>query len=121
MFSEHSALTAAHTHKHTNIDVCTDIHTYRTLQKHCYASAGSRTRVTCLEGRYPNRWTTDALICKHPHSSIHMILKRPYVKYLYYQLVDLSTTYRLSTSYYMVGQQFIRGTALATYFIVEHS
>jgi hypothetical protein len=26
------------------------------------ASAGSRTRVYCLEGNYPNRWTTNALI-----------------------------------------------------------
>ena len=26
------------------------------------ASAGSRTRVYCLEGNYPNRWTTDALM-----------------------------------------------------------
>ena len=26
------------------------------------ASAGSRTRVYCLEGNYPNRWTTDALV-----------------------------------------------------------
>ena len=50
-----------------------------------------------------------------------MILKRPYVKYLYYQLVDFSTTYRLSTSYYMVGQQLVRGTALATYFMVLHT
>ena len=24
------------------------------------ASAGSRTRVYCLEGNYPNRWTTNA-------------------------------------------------------------
>ena len=27
-----------------------------------YASARSGTRVYCLEGNYPNRWTTDALI-----------------------------------------------------------
>ena len=26
------------------------------------ASAGSRTRVYCLEGNYPNRWTTDAVV-----------------------------------------------------------
>ena len=26
-----------------------------------HASAGSRTRVYCLEGNYPNRWTTNAL------------------------------------------------------------
>ena len=27
------------------------------------AFAGSRTRVHCLEGNYPNRWTTNASCC----------------------------------------------------------
>ena len=27
------------------------------------AFAGSRTRVYCLEGNYPNRWTTNAFCC----------------------------------------------------------
>ena len=30
--------------------------------KNIVASAGSRTRVYCLEGNYPNRWTTNAVI-----------------------------------------------------------
>jgi hypothetical protein len=34
------------------------------------ASAGSRTRVYCLEGNYPNRWTTNA-----PDVSIGYIVK----------------------------------------------
>ena len=55
--------------------------------KHAYgiASAGSRTRVTCLEGRHPNRWTTDAptiyitpVVCPHIihapcHTSRHVL------------------------------------------------
>ena len=31
---------------------------YQSFKKN--ASAGSRTRIYCLEGNYPNRWTTDA-------------------------------------------------------------
>src|SRR5699024_2792049 len=27
-----------------------------------HASSGSRTRATCLEGRYPSRWTNDAVL-----------------------------------------------------------
>ena len=27
------------------------------------ASAGSRTRVYCLEGNYPQRWTTNVMLC----------------------------------------------------------
>ena len=30
------------------------------IRKNVFASAGSRTRVYCLEGNYPNRWTTNA-------------------------------------------------------------
>jgi hypothetical protein len=32
------------------------------MRRQKIASAGSRTRVYCLEGNYPNRWTTDALM-----------------------------------------------------------
>ena len=30
------------------------------IRKNVFAFAGSRTRVYCLEGNYPNRWTTNA-------------------------------------------------------------
>ncbi|WZY74707.1 hypothetical protein YC2023_021091 [Brassica napus] len=33
---------------------------YMEIKDKIHASAGSRTRVYCLEGNYPNRWTTDA-------------------------------------------------------------
>ena len=32
----------------------------KTKSKHAFA--GSRTRVYCLEGNYPNRWTTNAAV-----------------------------------------------------------
>ena len=53
-----------------------------------FASAGSRTRVYCLEGNYPNRWTTNAINIKLVYITKYTVKPKVFITIEEHQVVS---------------------------------